>query len=276
MSDTSASQWLSGIDGAATGLQHCRMRRFSYLLILVSPLASFVCPQLSAQDRGLPPGVAALVAPRPKLTAEEAIAQAKGIILPVVWAKDAPAMDVIVEVRAKVIDLTKDKPGLDIQLTSGVAFAKPQALLNLQLKDVTLHTALEEIAKQANLVLTFEGGAAALWTKEEMADKKVVLTEAQKALLKRADTIVLPKFEVQDLALPEVIKLLNAQAKAADGQKRGVPIELSPAATAAKTKMTLTLEGKSVSEVLSYILDMANLRRKVTDSKVILAALGEG
>lgn len=270
-----AANGMAGIDEAAAELQHWLMRRFSYLVILISAFASFGSRDLSAQDNGLPPGLARLVAPRPKLTAEEAVARAKGIILPKVQMKNVPAADVIMAIREKVMELTEGKPGVEIELTSGVAFAKPQALLNMDLKDVSLHAALEEIAKQANLVLTFESGAAGFWTQQEIADKKVILTEAQAALLKRADAIVLPKFDVQELALPEVIKLLNAQAKAADPQKRGVPIELSPTAAKAETKLTLALEGKTVSETLSYILNLANLRQKVTETKITLTSLGE-
>lgn len=266
---------MAGIDEAAAELQHWPMRRFSYLVLLISAFASFGSRELSAQNNGLP-GLAGLVAPRPKLTAEEAVARAKGIILPKVQMKNVPAADVIMAIREKVMELTEGKPGVEIELTSGVAFAKPQTLLNLDLKDVSLHAALEEIAKQANLVLTFESGTAGFWTQKEIADKKVILTEAQAALLKRADAIVLPKFDVQDLALPEVIKLLNEQAKAADPQKRGVPIELSLATAVVKTRLTFTLEGKPVSEVLSYILNMANLRRTLTDTKIILKALWEG
>jgi hypothetical protein len=264
------------VDEQYAKFQEDKMRRHPLALLLVAIVVNHVAGFALFAEESPGKGPAFLFQPAPKITTEEAVARSKRIMFPELRTGKISASEAIFQIRAKAMDISRGKPDVEITMTAGVAFPPEKTEIELEMKNASLHAVLEEVAKQARLVLSFDDGSAAFWTKEEIADKKAVLTEAQKAQLKRAEEIVIPNFEVKDLMLPEVIKLLNAQAKASDPEKRGVLIELSHAAAAAKTKLTISLEGKSVSDALNLIINLANLRRKMVDSKVVLAALGEG
>jgi len=94
-------------------------------------------------------------------------------------------------------------------------------------------------------------------------------------LTKRADGIILPKVDYREASVPEIVEHLNRASKDLDPDKVGVPIELSAAAKASNTKITLSLKNVPLTEVIKYITNLARLKYRITSSKVMIVSLDE-
>jgi hypothetical protein len=94
---------------------------------------------------------------------------------------------------------------------------------------------------------------------------------------KRTEKITFPRIEFRESKVSEIAALLSAKTKELDAEKIGVQLELTPAALAAakNTSVTLTLKNIPLIEVVKYVTNLANLKYKVTTSKIILMALDE-
>ena len=94
-------------------------------------------------------------------------------------------------------------------------------------------------------------------------------------ITRRADSIIFPKIDYREASVPEIIEHLNRASKDLDPNKIGVPIELSAAANASKTKITLSLKNVPLIEVVKYITNLARLEYTITSSKVLIVPLDE-
>jgi hypothetical protein len=94
-------------------------------------------------------------------------------------------------------------------------------------------------------------------------------------LTKRADGIIFPKIDYREASVPEIVEHLNRASKDLDPDKVGVPIELSAAAKANKTKITISLSKVPLTEVIKYITNLASLKYRITSSKVMIATFDE-
>jgi general secretion pathway protein D len=94
---------------------------------------------------------------------------------------------------------------------------------------------------------------------------------------KRAENIKFPRVEFRESKAPEIVAFLNAKTKDLDAEKIGVQLQLTPAALAAAKdiKISITLNNIPLIEIVKYVTNLANLKYKVTTSKIMLMALDE-
>jgi hypothetical protein len=94
-------------------------------------------------------------------------------------------------------------------------------------------------------------------------------------IAKRVEAIILPEVSYREATVTEIVAHLNRVSKDLDANKVGVPIELSAAAKASDTRITLSLKNVPLIEVIKYLTNLGRLKYKITASKVMISTMEE-
>jgi hypothetical protein len=84
------------------------------------------------------------------------------------------------------------------------------------------------------------------------------------AAKQRADKIVLPKVELANASLEDVVNYVSRESKQIDPAGKGVEVVVKPGLTATK-QCDLSLRGVSISEVLRYAAGLMEVKLVADD-----------
>ena len=95
-------------------------------------------------------------------------------------------------------------------------------------------------------------------------------TEEDRKTRKKLESIIIPKIDFQNTALPEAIKILVEKTKESDPEKEGVAMELKgyDPAPGTLTEITLTLTNVPLLEAIQYVAALGVMKYSITPTTV--------
>lgn len=170
--------------------------------------------------------------------------------MPTMQFEDATIEEACVYLVASVraaCDPPLHQPPFNLVLKSNAASSLRK--LSLDVHDVPIHDALRYLGELSGLKLRYHANAVVL---SPPGDRLIHAELPGKSAAKqRADKIVLPKVELANTSLEDVVNYVSRESKQIDPAGKGVEVVVKPGLTATK-QCDLNLRRMNVSEVLRY------------------------
>jgi hypothetical protein len=209
--------------------------------------------------------------------------KAERIVIPVFEFKEATLDEALEFLRKKAVESDPEKTGVKIVLKPGTT---SDARLTISLRDVPVIEALRYITGLANLeylatadALVVQpmggGGAAAAPTPQAAAASAPGDSGSESTALKKAEKIIIPKIELREATVAEIVNFLRAKAAGIDPDGKGVNI-LVKGEIPNSARITLSLTNIPLIEALSYTADLAGLRLKIEPNVLVLESPNSG
>ena len=196
-------------------------------------------------------------------------------VLPHVSFQNTPFIDAMNQLSAAARAADSNQLDYHIRLTPVAAKLMQHRTLTLDLRKAPLGQVLQTIFRTmqppAPVVLRSEPWEATIAGMDEPDPIEI----AGGPIMQRAAKITLPAVEFKESPLSEVFARLHDQSKAADPQKRGIALELSPGARELPIRITVTLRHAPLSKALVYVANLAELECKPQGDTLVFSALGE-
>ena len=196
-------------------------------------------------------------------------------VIPHVSFQNTPFIDAMNQLSAATRDADPHKLDYQIRLTPAATKLMQNRTLTLDLRKAPLGQILQTIFRTmqppAPVVLRGEPWEATIASEDEPDPIEI----AGGPIMQRAAKIILPSVQFKESPLSEVFARLQDQSKAADPQKRGIALELSPGARELPVRITLTLRNVPLSKALVYVANLAELECKAQRDTLLFSTIGE-
>jgi len=89
-------------------------------------------------------------------------------------------------------------------------------------------------------------------------------------LIAKAESIIIPKIQLQGASVSEALELLRIKARELDPAKKGVNILINDADIPQNTQISLSLSNIPLIEALRYVAELSNLKMKARENAFVL------
>lgn len=183
------------------------------------------------------------------------------IVIPVLEFKDTSIEEAVDFMRQKSKELDKStedqaKKGVNFMLRAPRGFQAGRVTLNL--KNVTLRKALENIAEATGTRFQVDSFAVTFVPKEAAAEPttRVKSGSAEAAMVEAAKKVVIPEVNFEDVSLGDAVEFLNQQTKDLSEGKPAFTVKIDPSKVDGATRIKeLRLRNVPVMEALKYLAD---------------------
>jgi bla regulator protein BlaR1 len=188
------------------------------------------------------------------------------IVLPAISFNDTSLEEAIdfLRLRSKELDTTTEVAALKgVNLVVRRAKTEP-GRLTMELRNVTLRKAIENVAEAAGLTMTVSQFSVALLPREDAGASKLAQSKAMKA----AEKIIIPELDLPDASLREAIDLLNRQAKQLAAEGKAPTLEPGDEEIGKARITELHLRNLPLSEVVKYVAEMTKATLSADDEVI--------
>lgn len=208
---------------------------------------------------------------RSRLADEESLVRERlgKVIIPSIEFRDTPLSEALAFLHEASRDFDPEKVGVDL-VHQG---AEPEPLLTVSFKEIPLTEALKYLAALSGLEVVY-GDPFVILKKPAPTPAVKPAPAAPPATGKTAElaaAIILPKLEIKDTPLPDVLQYLQQRSVELDPAKQGLnfilnaPGEPSPGSI----HISLSLTKIPLSEAMRYVAELSNLKLRYDDDAVV-------
>lgn len=200
------------------------------------------------------------------------------IIIPSIEFRDTPLSEALAFMRKAARDFDPEKMG--VSLVHQAAEGEPDPLITVSFKDIPLTEALKYLAALSGLEVTFgdpsvilkKPGAAPAPDAAPPVPDAAAPAPAKGKTEKLAATLILPKLEIKETPLPDVLQYFQQRSVELDPAKQGINLILNAPGEPApdSIRISLSLTSIPLSEALRYTAELSNLKVRYDDEAVVL------
>ncbi|MDB6139263.1 MAG: hypothetical protein JWO94_2335 [Verrucomicrobiaceae bacterium] len=229
------------------------------------------CVRLSNMEVSYTPDAAVVHKPgRPPampLANSDILTPAKDIILPRWKFVNATLEETLDYLRIKSRDLDPAKVGLNIVLMD-----KPSTTsISLDLHDVTVLEAARFCASLAHMEVSYAPGTLMI----HKPGRHLPAAPEEAAAVIRAKEIILPRVDFADATVPEIVEFLREKTRDFDPKHEDINFIYKDGGTPSSAKITLALTNVPLSELLTYVAELGNLKLETDGHTIVLTPKSE-